>query len=55
MKHSPRYQVIQLENGFFGVTDKEAPFSSKLIAAGMSESAARLWADRLMLRHAWGI
>ena len=49
-----RYTVIKFENGFYGVNDNSIK-GFQVVAAGMTEMAANKWADRLNLRHAWGV
>ncbi len=49
-----RYKVTQFENGYFGVIDTMTD-GCKTVAAGMTKANAEKWAERLNLRHAWGI
>ena len=49
-----RYQIVQFENGCFGLLDNNCP-KYKLMAAGFAKlSDVREMAERLNYRHVWG-
>lgn len=47
-----RYQVVQFENGRFGVLDQTA---GRCVSFGMDKMPAAEWALRLQLREAYGV
>jgi hypothetical protein len=49
-----RYEIVQFENGCFGLIDRSLN-GMQTVAAGYSDLAKlEVWADRLNLRHVWG-
>ncbi len=52
IKSGCRYQIVQFDNGFYGVNDTQ---HDQRVAYGMTLTKAVDWALRLSLRHTHGI